>query len=274
MTYQEIVEQIRSKRSFLCLGLDSDISLIPKHLLQLSDPLFEFNKQVIDATHTLTIAYKPNIAFYECLGSTGWISLEKTVRYIKDKYPEIFVIADAKRGDIGNTSAMYAKAFFENMPCDAITVTPYMGKDSIKPFLNIKNKWTIVLAITSNSGSSDFQFLFDCDEGMHLFEKVLFEAKSWGDKENIMFVAGATQPKILRMVREIVPEHFLLIPGIGAQGGDLNEVAQNSLTPDVGIIVNSSRAIIYASDKEDFADRAYEKALEVQQQMDLLLQSK
>lgn len=262
MTAQELFQQIQQKRSFLCVGLDSDINKIPPHLLTSEDPIFEFNKQIIDATKDLCVAYKPNIAFYESRGVKGWQSLEKTLNYIPQ---EIFTIADAKRGDIGNTSNMYARAFFENMNFDSVTVAPYMGSDSVQPFLEFKDKWAIVLALTSNAGGLDFQLTQDVN-GQKLYQKVLKKAQSWGD--NIMFVVGATRAEMLQEIRSIVPNNFLLVPGVGAQGGSLTEVAQNGLNHQCGLLVNSSRGIIYASKDENFVQEARKKALELQQQME------
>ena len=255
----------------MCIGLDSDINKIPSFLLDNDDPVFEFNKQIIDSTHDLAVAYKPNTAFYESRGSKGWISLEKTIKYLKQNYPEIFVIADAKRGDIGNTSKEYAKAFFENMNFNAITVAPYMGSDSVKPFLSFDKKWVIILALTSNTGANDFQFSSISDTNKLLFEKVLKTSQEWGNNENTMFVVGATKAEYLKKVREVAPNHFLLIPGIGAQGGSLQEVAKNGMNKDCGLLVNSSRGIIYSSNKEDFAEKARAKALELQKEMKELL---
>ena len=271
MTIQDIYSEIKRKNSFLCVGLDSDIKKIPSHLLNLPDPLFEFNKQIVDATHDVSIAYKPNIAFYESLGSKGWQSLEKTVEYIKNKYPKIFLIADAKRGDIGNTSKMYAKTFFENMNCDAVTVAPYMGKDSVSPFHSYKNKFVILLALTSNEGAADFQFFRNESTNQQLFEKVLSQSQQWGTTNNLMYVVGATKAQMLKQIRSIVPEHFLLVPGVGAQGGSLDEVAKYGMNRNCGLIVNSSRAIIYADNTKMFAEKARQKAIETQQQMKKLL---
>ena len=271
MKFSELTVEIVKKQSFLCVGLDSDIQKIPKHLLTFDDPVFEFNKQIIDATHDLAIAYKPNIAFYESRGVEGWLSLEKTIKYLNDNYPELFLIADAKRGDIGNTSKEYAKAFFDRMNVDAITVAPYMGKDSVTPFLSFKDKWVIVLALTSNSGAQDFQFSWLPDENLHLYEKVLIETIKWGNNENTMFVVGATKAEHLINVRKIVPNHFLLVPGIGAQGGSLKEVVINGINKNCGLIVNSSRGIIFADDSTDFAAVARQKALDLQLEMHDLL---
>lgn len=269
MTSAELFEQIKKKKSFLCVGLDTDINKIPRFLLDTTDPLFAFNKKIIDATHHVTVAYKPNLAFYECLGVNGWNSLEKTVNYIKYKYPEIFVIADAKRGDIGNTSSMYARAFFDNMEFDAVTVAPYMGEDSVKPFLTYVDKWVVVLALTSNKGAADFQFV--TENGERLFEKVLKQSSAWGNTENMMYVVGATKAEMLKDIRSIVPDHFLLVPGVGAQGGSLSEVAHNGMNSKCGLLVNSSRNIIYASDGEDFDSRAGDAARVMQAEMENLL---
>ena len=270
MTYNSLFEQITKKQSFLCVGLDTDLTKIPQHLLTEEDPIFAFNKAIVDATAPYSIAFKPNIAFYECYGLQGWQSLEKTVLYIKQNYPELFLIADAKRGDIGNTSAMYAKAFLENMPFDSITVAPYMGEDSVMPFLSIKDKWVILLALTSNKGAFDFQFMND--GGEKLFEKVLKTSQNWGNKENMMYVVGATKAEMLESIRAIVPEHFLLVPGVGAQGGSLEEVAKYGMNRSCGLIVNSSRDIIYSDNTENFAKAAAEKAKTMQLQMKDLLE--
>jgi len=271
MNQQQLFEQIQKKRSFLCVGLDSDIQKIPRHLMDTSDPIFSFNKEIIDATAEFTVAYKPNLAFYESLGSAGLVSLEKTVQYLKSKYPEIFIIADAKRGDIGNTSNLYARAFFENQDFDAVTVAPYMGEDSVKPFMTYLDKWVILLALTSNKGAYDFQFLEDKKSGDKLFESVLKTSQKWGTDENMMYVVGATKAEKLKEIRAIVPNHFLLVPGVGAQGGSLQEVAQNGMNSKCGLLVNSSRGIIYASVEVDFATKAKAAAKEVQQEMEELL---
>lgn len=263
MTRKQLVQQIKKKKSFLCIGLDTDIEKIPKHLLKFSDPVFEFNKQIINATNDLCIAYKPNLAFYESLGSRGWRSLEKTLKIIPEN---IFTIADAKRGDIGNTSALYAKAFFETMNFDAITVAPYMGSDSVLSFLSYKNKWVILLALTSNEGAHDFQL-----NQKLLFEEVLEKSKQWGNKNNMMYVVGATRAEMLKEVRKIIPEHFLLIPGIGAQGGSLHEVCKFGMNKDVGLIVNSSRNIIYSGSEKNFAEKAREEALKLKTEMEKYL---
>lgn len=272
MNYTALFEQIKKKKSFLCVGLDSDIAKIPAHLQQVTDPVFEFNKAVIDATAGVTIAYKPNIAFYESRGVEGWRSLEKTVTYIRQQYPEIFLIADAKRGDIGNTSQMYAKAFLETLNFDAITVAPYMGEDSVTPFLQYPEKWVILLALTSNKGAFDFQFRED--KGVKLYEAVLRKSQEWGDKQNMMYVVGATKAEMLRGIRDIVPDHFLLVPGVGAQGGSLQEVAKYGMNSHCGLIVNSSRGIIFADKTEQFAVRAGEEARKLQGEMEILLKEK
>ena len=267
MNYSELVKEINKKQSLLCVGLDSDINKIPKHLLKKEDPIFEFNKAIVDATASTSIAFKPNLAFYESLGLSGWKSLEKTIAYINERYPEIFTIADAKRGDIGNTSKMYAKAFFENLNFDAVTVAPYMGKDSVSPFLEYENKWVIVLALTSNQGAFDFQFQKDSENQKHLFENVLEKSSQWGSKDNMMYVVGATKAEMLKDVRNIIPEHFLLVPGVGAQGGSLDAVVENGATKDKGLIINSSRGIIYADQTESFAKVSAEKSKELQIEM-------
>jgi len=271
MNQQQLFEQIKKKQSFLCIGLDSDSKKIPQHLLKKEDPLFAFNREIIDATHDLAVAYKPNLAFYERHGSKGWLSLEKTATYLKSHYPEIFIIADAKRGDIGNTSTLYARAFFENMDFDAVTVAPYMGEDSVLPFLSFKNKWVVLLALTSNKGAFDFQFLKDEQSGNRLFESVLKISRNWGTTENMMYVVGATKAEKLKEIRNIVPDHFLLVPGVGAQGGSLKEVAGNGMNKKCGLLVNSSRGIIYASPDTDFAGKAREAARSLQTEMKELL---
>lgn len=272
MDYTQLFEQIKKKKSFLCVGLDSDMAKIPAHLLNAVDPVFEFNKAIIEATAEVAIAYKPNIAFYESRGVEGWMSLEKTIRYIKKNYPEIFTIADAKRGDIGNTSQMYAKAFLQTLDFDSITVAPYMGEDSVTPFLQYEGKWVILLALTSNKGAFDFQF-FD-SEGEKLYEKVLKKSQEWGDARNMMYVVGATKAEMLEGIRRIVPDHFLLVPGVGAQGGSLEEVAKYGMNACCGLIVNSSRGIIFADHTENFAVRAGEEARKLQQDMERLLKEK
>jgi orotidine-5'-phosphate decarboxylase len=264
-----LFENIVKKRSFLCVGLDSEIEKIPTFLLKAKDPIFEFNKRIVDSTHEYAVAYKPNIAFYECYGAKGWISLESTVRYIKENYPDIFVIADAKRGDIGNTSKMYAKAFLENMPFDAITVAPYMGEDSVSPFLSYKGKWVVLLALTSNKGADDFQY--HNEDGIKLFERVLTVSQKWGTTNNLMYVIGATRAELLKDIRQLVPDHFLLVPGVGAQGGSLEEVAKFGLNSKCGLLVNSSRGIIFADSTENFAKVAGEKAKEIQVEMEKYL---
>ncbi len=273
MNKKEIVEQIKKKRSFLCIGLDTDINQIPEHLLELQDPVFEFNKQIIDATHDICISYKPNIAFYECMGVKGWQALEKTLHHIPK---DIFTIADAKRGDIGNTSKRYAETFYGNGPTgldfNAITVAPYMGADSVTPFLEFNGKWAILLGLTSNPGAMDFQFIPTAIDAKKLFEKVLIRSQKWGSDENMMYVIGATRSDLLLQIRKIIPDHFLLIPGIGAQGGDLASVAEFGMTEDCGLIVNAARSIIYASKGKDFAEKARQEALKIQKEMELLLQ--
>jgi len=269
MTKEQLVEQIKKKKSFLCIGLDVDLEKIPEHLLKLDDPIFEFNKQIIDATNHLTVAYKPNIAFYEAYGIKGWEALKKTIDYINQKYPEIFTIADAKRGDIGNTSTRYAKAFFEDLNFNSITVAPYMGRDSVEPFLEFKDKFTILLTLTSNDGGLDFQTLEYNKE--QLYETVLKKSLHWKNSENLMFVVGATRPEFFKTIRNIVPDHFLLVPGIGAQGGNLQDVCKYGLNDHVGLLINSSRGIIYASKDKNFAQKAEEKALELQQEMQHIL---
>ncbi len=271
MDQQQLFEQIQKKHSFLCVGLDTDIRRIPKYLMDTSDPVFVFNKEIIDATHEYAVAYKPNIAFYESLGWKGWESLEKTIVYLKSKYPGIFVIADAKRGDIGNTSNLYARAFFDHLDFDAVTVAPYMGEDSVKPFMTYPGKWIIVLALTSNKGAFDFQFLKDSESGDLLFESVLKKSQQWGTIENMMYVVGATKAEKLKDIRRIVPGHFLLVPGVGTQGGSLKEVAENGMNSKCGLLVNSSRGIIYASGDVDFAEKARDAAKKVQLEMEQLL---
>jgi len=267
MNKQDLYEQIQQKRSFLCVGLDTDLDKIPAHLLNEADPLFAFNKVIIDATADLCVAYKPNLAFYERYGVKGWIALEKTVRYIRTQYPEQFIIADAKRGDIGNTSAMYAACFFKDLPFDAVTVAPYMGEDSVSPFLTYPDKWVILLALTSNKGSVDFQLTQDA-QGERLFEKVLKTSQTWGTDDQFMYVVGATQGSLFADIRRLVPEHFLLVPGVGAQGGSLAEVVKYGMNSTCGLLVNSSRQILYASKGTDFSLKAREEALKVQQEMD------
>ena len=265
MTKQELFENIKKKKSFLCVGLDTDITKIPQHLLKSEDPVFEFNKQIIDATKDFAVSFKPNMAFYETQGAKGWISLEKTINYINELSPDFFTIADAKRGDIGNTSKMYAKAFLENLNFDSITVAPYMGEDSVTPFMEYKNKWVILLALTSNSGSKDFQ------TDNNLFQKVLETSKAWSTPDNMMYVVGATKAEMLTDIRKIVPENFLLVPGVGAQGGSLEAVAKFGMNKQCGLLVNSSRGIIYGSNGEDFAEKAREEAMKLQIEMAVLL---
>lgn len=267
MTRKDIFHQIQQKRSYLCIGLDTDINRIPKHLLKYDDPVYEFNRQIIEATHDLCIGYKPNIAFYEARGAAGWASLEKTLAYIPD---EQFTIADAKRGDIGNTSRLYASAFFETMNFDAVTVAPYMGEDSVKPFLEFDNKWVILLGLTSNKGSNDFQFTPQ-ENGQPLYEKVMRRAMEWGSPEQLMFVIGATHPEKFQEIRSIAPDNFYLVPGVGAQGGDLQGLSQYGLNKLGGLFVNSSRGIIYASDGGDFAEQARASALKLQRAMEVIL---
>jgi orotidine-5'-phosphate decarboxylase len=269
MDHAELFSSIVAKKSFLCIGLDPEIEKIPSFLLETKDPVFEFNKRIINETRMYCVAYKPNIAFYESLGDKGWLSLEATVKYIKKKYPDIFVIADAKRGDIGNTSKMYAKAFFEKMPFDAVTVAPYMGEDSVTPFLTYEGKWIVLLALTSNKGADDFQY--HNEDGLRLFERVLSVSKKWGNINNMMYVVGATRAKTLNDIRRIIPDHFLLVPGVGAQGGDLEEVVTYGMTNKCGLLVNSSRSIIYADNSRKFDKIAGEKAREMQLQMEKYL---
>lgn len=271
MNSQQLFSNILKKKSFLCVGLDTDYHKIPKFLMENTYPVFEFNKLIIDSTAPYTVAYKPNLAFYELLGATGWMSLQMTVDYIKEKYPDIFIIADAKRGDIGNTSKMYAKAFLQDMNFDAVTVAPYMGEDSVTPFLSYDGKWVILLALTSNSGASDFQTLEIGNNGEKLYEKVLRKSLDWGNKGNIMYVVGATKADMLIDIRKIVPDHFLLIPGVGAQGGSLEEVVKYGINKQCGLLVNNSRNIIYADATNQFAKVAGEKAAEMQKEMEKLL---
>ena len=266
MNKQQLIDNIRRKQTFLCVGLDTDIKKIPQHLLTEEDPVFAFNRAIIDATADLCIAYKPNLAFYECLGVKGWQALEKTVKYIRQNYPDQFIIADAKRGDIGNTSAMYARSFFEDLQVDAVTVAPYMGEDSVTPFLGYEGKWVILLALTSNKGSHDFQLTEDAG-GERLFEKVLRKSQEWAGDDQMMYVVGATQGRMFEDIRKVVPGHFLLVPGVGAQGGSLEEVCRYGMTRECGLIVNSSRGIIYAGKDADFAQAARAAAQEVQGQM-------
>ncbi|MFI1770750.1 orotidine-5'-phosphate decarboxylase [Thalassobellus citreus] len=269
MTTNQLIEQINKKKSFLCIGLDVDLNKIPQHLLKEEDPIFAFNKAIIDATHHLCVSYKPNTAFYEAYGLKGWKALEKTINYLNEKHPEIYTIADAKRGDIGNTSTMYAKAFFEDLAFDSVTVAPYMGKDSVEPFLAFKDKHTIMLALTSNAGAFDFQT--KTVEGKELYKQVLETSKTWENSENLMYVVGATKAEYFADIRKIIPDSFLLVPGVGAQGGNLQEVCKYGMNNQVGLLINSSRGIIYASNETDFAQAAANKAEELQKEMALIL---
>ncbi|TAF74126.1 MAG: orotidine-5'-phosphate decarboxylase [Bacteroidetes bacterium] len=271
MTYNQLYETILAKKSYLCVGLDTDLSKIPPHLLKTEDPIFEFNKAIIDATAPFCVAYKPNTAFYECYGVKGWVSLSKTIDYLNKNYPNHFTIADAKRGDIGNTSSMYAKAFFEEMNFDSVTIAPYMGEDSVKPFLGFKGKWAILLALTSNAGSKDFQELQIENQIEKLYERTLKTAQNWGNHENLMFVTGATKAQEFTNIRKIAPKNFLLVPGVGAQGGSLADVSKFGMNDHCGLLVNSSRAIIYASNNVDFAKIAGEEAKKVQKEMAIYL---
>ena len=272
MDSNTLFNNIKKKKSFLCVGLDSDIEKIPVALHREKDPVFRFNKEIIDATNKYVVAYKPNIAFYESRGADGWVSLENTVEYIRSQYPEIFLIADAKRGDIGNTSKMYAKTFFEHLDFDAITVAPYMGEDSVSPFLEYPDKWVILLALTSNSGANDFQFSVDREDKTRLFEKVLQRSLGWGTENNMMYVVGATKAEMLRDIRKIIPDHFLLVPGIGAQGGSLEDVAEYGINNKCGLLVNSSRGIIFADSSDKFAQKAGEEAKIIKDKMaDIML---
>ncbi len=266
MNRQQLIHQIFTKKTFLCVGLDTDISKIPEHLKNETDPIFAFNKAIIDATAPYCVAYKPNLAFYESYGLKGMMAFEKTIQYLKKHYPTHFIIADAKRGDIGNTSKMYARTFFEEYDLDSVTVAPYMGEDSVKPFLEYNGKWVILLALTSNKGSHDFQLTED-KSGERLFEKVLKKSQEWGTPENLMYVVGATQGRMFENIRRIAPEHFLLVPGVGAQGGSLQEVCKYGMTKDCGLLVNSSRGIIYAGKGTDFAEAAARKAREMREEM-------
>ncbi|BAO74592.1 orotidine-5'-phosphate decarboxylase [Winogradskyella sp. PG-2] len=269
MTTTQLVSQIQRKKSFLCIGLDVDLNKIPSHLLEEDDPIFAFNKTIIDATHHLCVAYKPNTAFYEAYGLKGWRALEKTINYLNENHPDIYTIADAKRGDIGNTSSMYAKAFFDDLGFDSVTVAPYMGKDSVEPFLAFEDKHTILLALTSNLGAFDFQT--KNVEGVELYKQVLETSKSWRNSENLMYVVGATKAEFLGDIRKIIPNSFLLVPGVGAQGGNLHEVCKYGMNDSVGLLINSSRGIIYASQEDDFAQAAAKNARELQMQMDEIL---
>ena len=280
MTTQELVQQIKTKQSFLCIGLDVDLTKIPQHLLELEDPIFEFNKAIIDATYDLCVSYKPNTAFYEAYGIKGWQSLQKTINYINENYPEIFTIADAKRGDIGNTSTMYAKAFFEDLNFDSVTVAPYMGKDSVEPFLAFENKHTILLTLTSNEGAFDFQTknidgtrgIAELSGAKELYKVVIETSKTWKNSQNLMYVVGATKAEYFTEIRKIVPDSFLLVPGVGAQGGSLSEVCKFGMNDNVGLLVNSSRGIIYASNGTDFAEKARVEALKIQEEMAAILE--
>lgn len=272
MNRQQLINEIFSKKTFLCVGLDTDINKIPKHLKKEEDPIFAFNKAIIDATAPYCVAYKPNLAFYECYGLKGMVAFEKTIKYLKENHPNHFIIADAKRGDIGNTSKMYAQTFFEEYNLDSVTVAPYMGEDSVKPFLEYDGKWVILLALTSNKGSHDFQLTED-QQGERLFEKVLKKSQEWGTTENLMYVVGATQGKMFEDIRRIAPNHFLLVPGVGAQGGSLQEVCKYGMTKNCGLLVNSSRGIIYAGKDKDFAEMAAQKAKELQQEMAIELEA-
>jgi len=269
MTTEQLTDQIRKKKSFLCIGLDVDLNKIPKHLLDLDDPIFAFNKSIIDATHHLCVAYKPNMAFYEAHGLKGWTALKRTIDYLNKNHPEIFTIADAKRGDIGNTSAMYARAFFEDLAFDSVTVAPYMGKDSVEPFLEFEGKHTILLALTSNMGSNDFQTLEIRDHAF--YKEILRVSKDWKNASRLMYVVGATKAEHLKEVREIIPQSFLLVPGVGAQGGSLEEVCKFGMNDQIGILINSSRGIIYASTDQDFAEAAAKKAKDLQIQMEIII---
>lgn len=266
MNRQELIKEIKTKQSFLCVGLDTDLKKVPTFLLQSDDPIFNFNKEIIDATAPYCVAYKPNLAFYEAFGVKGMVAFEETIKYLKENYPHHFIIADAKRGDIGNTSAMYARTFFEEYDIDALTVAPYMGEDSVTPFLTYKDKWVILLALTSNKGSHDFQMIENTN-GKRLFEEVLYKSQQWGDRNNMMYVVGATQGRMFEDIRKIVPESFLLVPGVGAQGGSLEEVCKYGMTKDCGLLVNSSRGIIFASNGTDFSTVAAQKAKELQIEM-------
>jgi orotidine-5'-phosphate decarboxylase len=272
MTTQQLIQQIRQKKSFLCIGLDVDLNKIPEHLLKLEDPIFEFNKAIIDATHDLCVSYKPNTAFYEAYGIKGWQSLQKTIDYINQYYPEIFTIADAKRGDIGNTSTMYAKAFFEDLNFDSVTVAPYMGKDSVEPFLAFENKHTIMLALTSNEGAFDFQT--KSIDGKELYKMVIETSSTWKNARSLMYVVGATKAEYFSEIRRIIPDSFLLVPGVGAQGGSLQEVCKYGMNRDIGLLINSSRGIIYASNGSDFTEKAREEAFKMQQEMEEIISLK
>ncbi|MDR2449106.1 MAG: orotidine-5'-phosphate decarboxylase [Prevotellaceae bacterium] len=268
MTLTELVEQIKAKQSFLCVGLDSDLQKIPAHLHREKEPLFAFNKAIIDATADCAVAYKPNTAFYEAAGEAGWMQLRKTAEYIRTRYPHMFLIADAKRGDIGNTSNGYAKAFFSVMDMDAVTLSPYMGRDTVQPFLEYDGKWVVLLALTSNTSAADFELMEEAGTGKKLYEKVIETSKAWGSEANMMYVAGATKAGMLQGIRKIIPHHFLLVPGIGAQGGSLSDVMQHGMNKNGGLLVNASRAIIYASSGKDFAAAAEKEAKKIQREME------
>lgn len=270
MNYEQLFQLIRKKKSFLCVGLDTDIKKIPGHLKDDPDPCFAFNKEIIDATLPYTVAYKPNLAFYEAEGTAGWESLKKTLQYLRSQSKDVFIIADAKRGDIGNTSGMYARAFFNELDVDAVTLSPYMGKDTVSPFLEYQDRWSVLLALTSNPGAADFQY-FEDRKGQKLFEKVIETSKTWGTNDQLMYVVGATRAEALKDIRNIIPDHFLLVPGVGAQGGSLSEVAKYGMNDHCGLLVNSSRGILYASSERDFAVKAAENAKELQQEMESLL---
>lgn len=274
MTADQIFEQIRVKKSFLCIGLDTDLSKIPQHILACDDPIFEFNKAIIDTTADLVVAVKPNLAFYEVHGAAGWNSLSKTLKYIRENYPELFLIADAKRGDITSTAKMYARTFFQTLDCDAITVAPYMGKDSVTPFLDYKNKWVILLALTSNASFSDFQMIESKATGKRVFEEVIEKSSLWGNPDNTMYVVGATRAELFIDIRKVAPNNFLLVPGVGEQGGSLKDIAQYGLNSKCGLLVNSSRGIIYADSTERFADAARGKAAQLQKEMEQILTEK
>ncbi len=273
MTSEQLFEQIRTKKSFLSLGLDTDLSKIPQHILATEDPIFEFNKAIIDATADLVVAVKPNLAFYEVHGAAGWNSLLKTIQYIRSKYPKLFVIADAKRGDITSTAKMYARTFFQSLDCDAVTISPYMGKDSVEPFLRYKNKWVILLSLTSNESFADIQMIESKVTGKRIFEEVIEKSMKWGTEDNTMYVVGATRTEFLKDIRKIAPNHFLLIPGVGEQGGSLQDVARFALNSKCGLLVNSSRGIIYTDSTERFAEMARKKAFQLQQEMEQILQT-
>jgi orotidine-5'-phosphate decarboxylase len=272
MNKHQLIEQIHRKRSFLCVGLDPEITKIPVHLRQEEDPIFSFNKAIIDATEEFAVAYKPNVAFYEALGLKGWQSLERTIKYLNEKHKNVFTIADAKRGDIGNTSRMYAEAFLKNLDFDSITVAPYMGEDSVRPFLQFEGKWAIVLALTSNNGAMDFQLLTtNLGRKQKVFEKVIEHSRNWGTPENMMYVVGATRGEMLKEVRSLAPDHFFLVPGVGAQGGKLSDVAKCGLNKEVGLLVNSSRGIIYAADDVNFAEAAFDEAKKLSKEMGMFV---